>query len=130
MARTNCVHTWTATIYGSICSQCRHLRDGAGDHAGITPRNDFVLVRICDLGMVRGVAMPEQAIHGKEFVVVAYGPDVKDLAIGDKVQMIGKMGEDYAPLPSHRDLIVIKQANIILRVGVAADLSPRSVLEE
>ena len=77
------------------------------------PRNDYVLVKIVDLGKSPGgVLTPQAAIEGKEFFVEAKGPDVKHLEVGDKVLMIGVLKEDYAYLPSSKDLILIKQANI------------------
>ena len=78
------------------------------------PRNDFVLVRIVQLKEVGGLAMPDIAIQGKCFVVVAVGPDVKDLEPGDRVLMIGSEGVHYYPLPSSKDLLVIKQDHVVL----------------
>ena len=39
------------------------------------PRNDYVLVKIVDLGETpSGIATPQTSIHGKEFHVLADGP--------------------------------------------------------
>ena len=79
------------------------------------PRNDYVLVKLIDLGKTEsGIAIPSQAQQGKERVVVAMGPKVKDLSKGDKVNIIGESGVDYAFLPDCRDMIIVKEANVIL----------------
>lgn len=80
------------------------------------PRNDCVLVRIIDKGHVRGIAVSDTSIHGKEFIVEAIGPQVDGLEIGDKVFMTGIQGEDYAPLPNDKTLMLIKQSNILVIV--------------
>lgn len=81
-------------------------------------RNDYVLVRIVDVGQTeKGVAVPEISIHGKEFVVEGFGPDVVGLKKGDKVLMIGKEGVSYYPLPNKRDLIILKEENVVLILG-------------
>ena len=78
------------------------------------PRNDWCLVRIVDLGEVRGIAMPDTAIQGKEFVIVAVGEEVDDLEAGNKVLMMGKQAVEFFPLPNSKDLIVIKQEHVVL----------------
>jgi len=78
-------------------------------------RNDFVLIRVVDVGMSEGgVAIPQISIQGKEFHVEAVGPDVNELEVGDKVMMIGKQWNEYYPLPNCKDLLVIKQEFIVL----------------
>jgi len=79
------------------------------------PRNDFVLVKIIDLGVNEaGIAMPQMSIQGKRFEVVAIGPDVEDLHVGESVLMIGQVGDNYYPLPNSKDLLVIRQENVVL----------------
>ena len=79
------------------------------------PRNDFVLVRIVELGETKsGIAVQQISIQGKQFVVVAIGPLVEDLKVGDKVMMIGKVGDQYYPLPNYKDLLVISEQNVVL----------------
>jgi NADPH:quinone reductase-like Zn-dependent oxidoreductase len=77
-------------------------------------RNDFVLVRIIDLGFMKGIAMPQSSINGKQFVVEALGPDVETLKVGDKVLMLGNVGVTAFPLPNANNLIVLKQEYIAL----------------
>ena len=79
------------------------------------PRNDFVLIKIVDVGeSPGGVAIPQISVQGKEFHVVATGPKVFDLHVGDQVLMVGKQGIDYYPLPNSIDLLVIKQEHVVL----------------
>ena len=109
MARTN------------VCNVCGKL---SSEHEGCfpcpskleyRPRNDYCLIRRDTLGRTpSGIAVGDETLEGIEHVVVAKGPDVVDLEIGDKVMMIGSKGEDYAFVPRERNLLVIKQANIIL----------------
>ena len=97
------------------------------------PRGDFVLIRIVELGQtVSGIAMPQTAVQGKEFQVVAIGPQVDDLMEGDKVLMIGKLNTDYFALPNSKELIVIKQEYVVLVVehdGTDTELE-EEVIEE
>ena len=60
--------------------------------------------------------MPEVAAEGKELVVVALGPDAKDLEIGDVVLAIGTPGQDLIRLPGESALFATKQANILMVV--------------
>ncbi len=79
-------------------------------------RNDFVLFRLVNRGQLRGVVMPDVAAEGKERVVVAFGPDVKDLEVDDRVLVIGQIGVDTIQLPNDRDLYMTKAANVALVV--------------
>lgn len=79
------------------------------------PRNDFVLIRIIQLDeSPGGIVLPQISLEGKQYVVEAIGPKVEDLQIGDRVLMIGTAGEDYGYVPNRMDLLVIKQANIVI----------------
>lgn len=78
-------------------------------------RNDFVLVRVVDLGKTEsGIALPNMAMQGKEFHVVSVGPKVQDLHVGDKVFMIGTKNSHYFELPQSKDLIIIKEEYAVL----------------
>lgn len=80
------------------------------------PRNDFVLYRMVDKGTVRGIHVPQQAAQGKEMTIVAVGPDVVGIKPGDVVMAIGAYGQDLIALPNEKDLLLTKQANIVLVV--------------
>ncbi len=82
------------------------------------PRNDYVLIRIVEVGETpSGIAIPQISIEGKEFHIVALGPKVEDLKIGDKVLMVGQQGVDFFPLPRSKDLIMIREEHVVLVVG-------------
>ena len=86
------------------------------------PRNDYVLIRTTQAGISKtGLAFPDISLQGKEHIVHAVGPAVEGLKVGEKVLMVGKMGEDYAYLPNSKDLFIIKQANIVLVYEVEED---------
>ena len=80
------------------------------------PRGEFVVFRLVDLGHLRGIAIPGISAQAKDRIVVACGPEVKDLEPGDSILIIGEVGQDVAPLPNEQDLYVTKQSNIILVV--------------
>lgn len=80
------------------------------------PRNDYVLIRVTELGeSPGGVALPDSAIQGKKFTVDAVGPAVIDLALGDEVLMLGSQGAQYYPLPNSKQLFVIRQEHVVLK---------------
>ena len=76
------------------------------------PRNENVLIRVRDLGKFKGIAMPDTAVQGKEYIVDAIGPKVEGLLVGDKVFMIGEFKADYDYLPHTKELLLIHQRNI------------------
>lgn len=80
------------------------------------PRNDFVLYRVVNRGMHRGVVMPDRAAQGKDHVVVAVGPKVVDLKPGDHVKVIGTPGQDVVPLPDDSSLFLTREQNVVLVV--------------
>ncbi len=78
-------------------------------------RGDNVLVCIHNKGEVNGIAMPDVSIQGKEFLVVAKGPDVgEDLNVGDMVLMLGAKNVTYFEVPFEPKLIIIKQEFVVL----------------
>lgn len=80
------------------------------------PRNDFVVIKISKVDTLRGIAVPENSIEGMEFSIVAFGPKVEGLKSGDKVMILGKLGDDYGFIPGSRQLIVTKESNVALVV--------------
>jgi hypothetical protein len=88
------------------------------DELTYKPRNDFVVVRVSTQDTnFAGIALPQISASAKQFHIVAFGPDVKDLSIGDRIIIVAKQGEgDYYPIPQSKDLIVLRQAYIALVV--------------
>lgn len=80
------------------------------------PRNDLVIVRIVYVNSVKGIAMPQSSIDGKEFHVVAFGPKVEGLKEGDKVMMTGNLNEHYHQIPGQSNLIIVKQECVLLTI--------------
>ena len=59
----------------------------------IRPRNDMVLIRMTEAGRNRaGIHIPQIAVQSKLFYVEAVGPQVEDLEIGDRVQILAAEG--------------------------------------
>lgn len=84
------------------------------------PRNDIVLIRVVKVERLPDqISFPDNSIQGKQFVVEAIGPAVKDLSPGDVVMMLGAPNVHYYEVPNSNDLLVIKQEHIVI---VAVDL--------
>lgn len=84
------------------------------------PRNDFVLIRkTYDEITKGGIAVPQKSAEGAKFYVVATGPDVKGLKIGQRVVMcVSNPNEHFAfPIPREQELYAVKQEVL----GVAID---------
>ena len=79
-------------------------------------RGDFILYRIVNKGVVNGVVMPDIAQQGKERVVIAVGPRVEGLSVGDVIMCIGTPGEDLVQLAEERDIWMTREANAALVV--------------
>lgn len=79
-------------------------------------RSDFVLFRLVDRGSVGSIATPQISQQGKERIVLAIGPDVEDLNVGDRVLVIGSVGSDVVPLPNESGIYMTRQANVALVV--------------
>lgn len=82
------------------------------------PRNEFVLVRMTQKGEIGGIAIPDISAEGLEFHVVAVGPKVEGLKVGDHVLMIGRRNDNYWEVPSCRNLFIVKQEVICLVMEV------------
>lgn len=78
------------------------------------PRNDFVVFTVIDHGKVGNIITPQKSAQGKERIIVAVGPDVKDLKPGDSVYIIGTLGQDTIALPDEPNLYLTRQSNVIL----------------
>lgn len=117
MAQTMCNHVWSGSLKGTVCALCDKVRDNTTDATGMLPRGDNVIVRVVQHGAHKGLAMPDKAQEGKEYVVVGMGPKVEELEIGDKVLMAGTQGVDWDYLPGCKDLLALKQGNVLIRMG-------------
>lgn len=82
----------------------------------LRPRNDMVLLREITVDKRGSLIMPQRSEQAKKRVVVAVGPKVEGLEVGDEVIGTGQQGVDWAYLPNHPDLIAVREANIILVV--------------
>lgn len=79
------------------------------------PRNDFVILRLVDGNASKGgVALPETSREGHKWYVVAFGPNVSGMEVGDRVLVIGTLGQDVILLPAERKLFTTKEANVLL----------------
>lgn len=80
------------------------------------PRKSFVVIRVVSLGKSKDgrIHLPDSAIEGKQYVVHAIGPDVKDLHVGDTVLMQGNQNEDWGYMPGTREFLVIDERNVVL----------------
>lgn len=78
------------------------------------PRNDFVLVRLINVGKVGSLVVSDFAKEGKKLEVVAIGPHVKNLEEGDSVLI--KESKEAFPLPNERDLFCVKEEDVAMVV--------------
>lgn len=79
-------------------------------------REDFVLIQI-QQEAPKLIAYPQQSREGKRNVVLAMGPNVKGLEVGDRVQSLGtpeQAGVTYVFLPGRNDLFVTRQSNVCI----------------
>lgn len=92
------------------------------------PRNDYVLVELVDLGVSPGgVAIPQISSQGKKCIVLAVGPDVEDLEVGDSVQIVPtKEVSNYFALPSEKSMFLLRQELIavVITEPVVLDQNP------
>lgn len=86
-----------------------------------TMRNDMVLIRKQPKGKVRGLHMPAASAEGVDFFVEAFGPEVKNLEIGDQIMLMGSGEEKFYPVPGDTTLLVAQQKLVayVITEGVA-----------
>jgi len=85
------------------------------------PRGDIVLFRVVDRGKVGRVHIPQISKQGKERIVEAVGPDVVGLSVGERVMVIGTVGQDVVELPNEQGLFITKQSNVVLIIKDVED---------
>mgnify|MGYP001596401512 CR=1 FL=1 len=79
------------------------------------PRNDYVVLRLHNMDKTpAGVVIPKANAEGRVWTVVATGPKVEDLKVGDVVNPMGEVGQDIALLPRERDLYITREGNILM----------------
>lgn len=83
----------------------------------ISPRNDFVLIRISERERLGGVHVPGISQEAKLYHVEGLGPKVEGLRVGDRVLMTGTQGVDWSYVPGHPSLLVIREGNVVLVFG-------------
>jgi co-chaperonin GroES (HSP10) len=82
----------------------------------LQPRGDFVVVKIVPKGeTASGIKVSESSLEGQDHIVVAKGPKVEDLEIGDVVMMTGRKDLDWSLIPKQRNLMIIRESNIVLK---------------
>lgn len=79
------------------------------------PRGDFVIFRMTDKGFVGKVAVPGISAEGKVRTIVAVGPKVENLEVGDEVLVIATEGA-VGQMPGENNLYITREANVAVRV--------------
>ncbi len=80
-------------------------RETAIRPTGITPRKNQVIVRILIKDEYRGIKLPQNSPEGKLYVVVAIGPEVKNLNVGDEVLITARVGQEWQLIPGEPELV-------------------------
>ena len=80
------------------------------------PRNDIVILRTVPRGeSVGGVQLPTTSKEGNRHIVVAIGPKVEGLKVGDEVVPGGPTTKaEFYPIPGCSDLSAINQEYCML----------------
>lgn len=76
------------------------------------PRNDLVIVRQSKREQIGAIRLPDHSADSIKLTVEAFGPDVKDLEVGQEVLMLGTVGETFVPVPGARDLFMLRQGAV------------------
>lgn len=86
------------------------------------PRCDYVLIRLARADKSDGgVVLPEATTEGHRWFVEDVGPDVEDLDVGERVDVMGQIGQDIAPLRGEKDLFLTKQTNVCLIIRESSE---------
>lgn len=79
------------------------------------PRGDYVLIKINTKDKVGGIVVPQRSAEGKTYSVMAVGPKVEDLSVGEEVYIIGsQQNGDWSFIPGANDIIITREANVVL----------------
>jgi hypothetical protein len=95
----------------------------------MTPRNDWVLVKVTKV-KVGSLTMPDQSSEGSRNTIVAIGPDVVDLKVGEVVEVrqatndgiptILEIPDPEASVTKKERLVMVRQEQVILVYDRAA----------
>jgi NADPH:quinone reductase-like Zn-dependent oxidoreductase len=83
------------------------------DYAKACPRGSRVLIKMRMRDEINGVRVPERSVEAKVFTVVAIGPKVEHLNVGDRVMMTGQQKVDWDYLPGSHEMLIIDEANVL-----------------
>jgi len=84
----------------------------------LRPRGEYVLLRLKRPGQTpTGIAVPDDSVEGHTWFILAVGPQVGDLEPGQRVLIMGAVGQDIAHVPNQKDIYITKQQNILLVVA-------------
>ena len=86
------------------------------------PRKKFVLLQLVYVPHTKtGVHLPQRSAEGTKWIVVAKGPDVEDLEVGDEVVVMGivqtpEQEGSIVPVPRMKGVFLTDEGNVLLRV--------------
>ncbi len=81
----------------------------------LRPRLDYVVFKRVLRGQTSaGIHIPDKSLEGMDHVIIAVGPDVEGLAVGDMVLILGEINKDYGPIPNMKNHYLTKQSNVCL----------------
>jgi hypothetical protein len=80
------------------------------------PRNDFVVVKMTNNPYAGRIAVSQNSPEAFRFHVIAIGPQVTGLDVGNRVYMMGSLKVDYDFMPGTKDLIQIREKMITVIV--------------
>lgn len=81
------------------------------------PREDLVLFKTMEgIKSEGGLAMPDASSEGRVNYIVAVGPKVEDLKLGDRVLIVGVKNETFFEVPRQRGLYITRQSNCMLEI--------------
>jgi hypothetical protein len=82
------------------------------------PRNNMVVCQRVPRGeTASGISVPTESAEGHRWYVVAIGPQVEDLEIGDEVLVGGVPGTHYGQIPTEKHLWMVNEVNCLAVVG-------------
>lgn len=93
------------------------------------PRNAYVLCRAEKVKHGK-LTMPDHSPEGERYVVVAMGPDVKDLTVGYEVKVMGRRDIEWSMLPGSMDHFCIHEKSIAVHRPLPDVLSDGKAYDE